>query len=273
MVLQNPTVPIVYQGYNELHALYYRYKKSEADAQRYEFYRQYVKEVDGEILDAVSGIGAYLIPLSKEGFKIFGTNFSDQMIKQTRELAKEKEIEVKLEKYSLLEGRVDFENRFSLVLLTGTWFGMFCTPQEIKLALKNIFSWLKPGGKLVVGIQSEFDMPENPHILSCCDTCMMPNEEFIEFNKLEWMNSVCVRRTVCYYEFTYHNELTHHSDKKSEIEVLDWKLYKTNEMELFLQETGFVNIKPHKAFEYNKAPGKNDKIIIFEGQRPLKELE
>lgn len=273
MIFSNPTTPSAYEWYKELHALYYYHKKSKVDPTRYRFIEGFVKEAkDGQILDAIAGIGAYLLPLAAQGIKVVGINFSGHMIEQTNELARKRGISIKLEQHSLLETKPDFDKRFSLVLVTGTWFGMFCQTAQIKLALKNIISWLKPNGRLVVGVQTEFDLPENPSVLRRCDDLALSNGNHLIFEKLEDVFDIAghrIRRAQCFYTLANAR-----GDKiLEERETLDWKLYKTGEMESFLAEAGFVNIKSHKAFECGKTPDKNDKIIIYEGVRPLEGLE
>lgn len=75
-------------SYLDLCTQFYDLTKPKAPPEDYVFYRTFVEEAQGPVLEPMCGTGRFLLPLLKEGFDISGFDASQHMLSSLQDKAK-----------------------------------------------------------------------------------------------------------------------------------------------------------------------------------------
>lgn len=112
---------------------------------------------DMEILDLGCGPGLYAENLAEKGHRVTVVDFSENSISYARSQAQEKGLDIEYVCKNYLE--LDYENRFDLVMIVYTDFGVLL-PEERAKFLENVYRALKPGGIFVFDVINDRNADE-----------------------------------------------------------------------------------------------------------------
>ncbi len=109
-----------------------------------------IKE-DSEIADFGCGPGLYTHKFAEAGAKVTGIDFSERSINYAREQAEKHNLKIDYFVKNYLE--FETEKRFDLITMI---FCDFCalSPEQRKTVLSKFYSFLKPGGSLLIDVHS-----------------------------------------------------------------------------------------------------------------------
>lgn len=225
-------------------------------AREYAFFRQYIAQASGPILEPMCGTGRYMIPFLEEGFKIDGFDASPFMFKALKENCAQKKLSPQIwEQY--LEFMPETK-QYGLIFIPDTSFCHFLSPLDIKNALRKIYSLLAPGGIFVFDLQTTSMKLENIGVWTG-KMYKKANSSLLVENNLILPIENSVVPLLIRYELIHNNEIL-----KTEMEYYRIKLYQSGEMDKFLKDIGFSHIKKIKAYYHGQSPSAHDEIIVYE---------
>lgn len=224
--------------------------------EEYNFFRHYIAQSRGPILEPMCGSGRYLIPYVKEGFAIEGFDASPFMLAALRTKCAQQNLNPHVWE-QFLEG-VPATKQYDLIFIPDSSFCLFLNPAHILMCLRKIYSLLQDGGIFVFDVETVYAIPENigtwhgkaykktDGSTIMCSTLTLPIE-----------NSIAT--VICRYELFDKTEIL-----KTEMEYFQIKLYHPMEMDALLKEVGFSRIKKVAAYDHSSIPSAYDYTIVYE---------
>ncbi len=111
---------------------------------------------DGEVLDIACGSGDQSIELAKQGFKVTAFDISNTLITVAKESARSLGVSVD---FSVGDMRaMSFNQQFNAAVLLSHSFGFFDHEVNTRV-LKDTFTALKKGGKLLLDLMNPYNLP------------------------------------------------------------------------------------------------------------------
>lgn len=243
--------------YLKLSTAIYAIDKAEAPEQELRFYMDYAKEAKGSILEPMCGTGRFLIPMIETGLEVDGFDASPYMLEVLHEKCLQKGL-----KAQVWEGflqNLNIEKSYRLIFIPDASLNLILNTEEIKACLKKIYDHLERGGKFVfelvtlkyaegieVGAQQRFAVRKADGKSIIQNVLILPFEDQIG-------------KTSSRYELIEDGEIL-----KTELEDFALFFHNPDEMNLWLTEIGYMDIKRLKAFDRNEEASKNDGVIVFE---------
>jgi SAM-dependent methyltransferase len=220
------------------------------------FYMDYAKKANGPILEPMCGSGRFLLPILKEGFDIEGFDASPQMLDALRKRNQEAVVwEQFVEEFSS-------DKKYALIFVPfGSW-GLITDKEKSKAALQNMFDHLRPGGKLILEIETTASVPQPcgvPHIAS---HLRADGTELRLTMTPTYDAKVQIFSADCAYEV-----LNVATVVQKETEKFRQYLFAFDEMDHILKEVGFYTIKKYKNYSKNVATNSHESILIYEAVR------
>lgn len=243
--------------YGTLCALYYDLDDTKNDKNEMDFYRQYLQEAQGPILEPMCGTGRLLIPFLKEGFNIEGFDISDQMLELLYKKAFKEQLNPSVWK-AIIENK-DKTNRYALAFIALGSFNLITKMTNIENSLKALYQSLLKDGKLVFEVMTtEFFKKQEINkwiytALPCSDG------KIIALATIHEKPEKKIQKTRCTYVLC-ENDIP----VKTEEETYSIRFYDFDELDTLLEKIGFLKIKKIKAFKYGIKADVTDKIIIYE---------
>lgn len=224
--------------------------------QEYNFFRHYIAQSKGPILEPMCGTGRYYIAYLEEGFTLEGFDCSSFMLDALRKKCSKKNLSVCVwEQYIEL---VPETKQYDLIFIPDTSFCIFLEREHIKRCLEKFYALLLPGGTFVLDLQTEYSRPRNIGIWNGTAYLKDDGNTLIEsVLYLPIKNSII--SFILRYELMSKTELL-----KTEMEHYRIKLYQPGEMDELLQEVGFSQIKKIKAHHHGRLPSLHDDIVVYE---------
>jgi SAM-dependent methyltransferase len=232
----------------------YDLSKPSAPEDAYAFYRSYVANAEGAILEPMCGTGRFLLPLLEEGFDVQGFDASEYMLDALYAKANRKNLTPNVWK-AFIKDLVKPE-RYSLIFIPSGSFCLIIDPDEVKAALETFYNHLSENGILLFEAEtlksvptlgvwhgSFWQRPDGKRILLSSCSSMEDN----------------VLTSIGKYELIENNTILH-----TEVEELKVRIYQPDELTLILKEAGFKGVKIVKAFERGSSPDENDESIVYE---------
>ena len=222
----------------------------------YAFYRTYVLNAGGVVLEPMCGSGRFLLPLLQENFEVMGFDASEHMLRALHAKAKLQHL-----KPEVWQGFVEDLNRaqrYNLIFIPSGSFGHIINFDSVKKALKVFYDHLNKDGILLFEAETSKIVPDQLGVWRGL-VCHKPDGNLILVNRLTtYEDSVCY--SIDRYELVDRGQIV-----QTEIEVFNVRLYDdplvlTNT----LKEVGFREIKMIKAFDGSINPDEGDSSIVYE---------
>jgi len=234
---------------------FWDFDKPNPPTQEYAFFRHYVAQSSGPILEPMCGTGRYIIPFLEEGFEVEGFDASPFMFNTLRKKCEEKKLSPRIwEQY--LETMPETK-QYDLIFIPDTSFCHFLNHSDIKRALQKIYALLLPGGTFVFDLQTIYVKLANVgiwtgKIYKKSDATTIVESKLI----LPIENSIVP--LMLRYELINNSGIL-----KTEMEYYQIKLFHPNEMDGLLKEVGFSRIKKIKAHQHGRTPSAYDDTIVY----------
>ena len=224
--------------------------------QAYQFYKYFVSEALGPVLEPMCGTGRFLLPLLRDGFEVEGFDLSEHMLRALRRKAEKQGLSPNVWQSSVEDLKTD--KKYNLIFLPSGSFGLIIDENSAITILKAFYEALNLGGKLIFEVETLKASPKKfgawrSHAYKC------ENDKIIIANYLDVLSQNSIIETICKYELVSKNKII-----KTEIEDIKVRLYEPDYLSSILEKVGFSEIKQHKAFEIGVSPGENDSVVIFE---------
>lgn len=225
-------------------------------AEEYQFFRHYITQSCGPILEPMCGTGRYLIPYTQEGFDIEGFDASPFMLNALHAKCKQHTITPTVWEQFLEQ--VSSTKQYDLIFIPDSSFCLFLNTTHIITCLKKIYALLKTGGTFVFDLETIYATPDKVGVWQgkayqksdgstiMCSVLPLPTE-----------NNIAT--AMCRYELFDKTEII-----KTEMEYFQIKLYHPEEMEILLKEAGFSQIKKIAAYNHTATPSVHDYTIVYE---------
>ncbi len=225
-------------------------------AEAYAFYKQYLSESNGKILEPMCGTGRFLIPFLNDGHDIEGFDISSSMIKKLKETAIKNNLEASV-KISDFDNFVTHE-KYSLIFIPSGSFGLFTNESIAMHCLEKIRDWLDHEGKVVFEVETLKAKPTEIGRWFSKMYIVNQNEKIMTsyFNQPVINDIVSV---ICKYEHIDNGKLT-----STEIEEISFKLYDPIKLLKTLQKIGFSKTKLIKAYNRREEAKEEDQMVVFE---------
>ncbi|WP_295158066.1 bifunctional 2-polyprenyl-6-hydroxyphenol methylase/3-demethylubiquinol 3-O-methyltransferase UbiG [uncultured Brachyspira sp.] len=216
------------------------------------FYLSYA-EKGKKILEPLCGSGRFLIPFIERGFDIIGIDISDEMLKKLKlKMPNAKIIHTDIIKYSPKE-------KFDYIFISSGSVSLFTDINICKQILSRIKKWLSESGKFVFAVDT------------IANRCIDNNDYNISASVKTKENFEIVLKSKNYYkEQTQFSpsiyEMYNNNAELLKSEFMDFQthLYKYGEMEQYLKEAGFTQIKTFSSFEKEIAADDKCDMFLFE---------
>ena len=199
-----------------------------------EFYISYADK-GKKILEALCGSGRFLVPFLERGFDICGVDLSSEMLNKL----KEKAPHAKVVQADILE--YSSKNQFDYIFISSGSVSLFTDINLCKKILGKLKELLTPKGKFVFAVDTVADR--------CSDD--IDYKESVSVKTKEEFELIL--RSKNYYDEQSQTQFSpgiyelYSGTKLLQSETMDFQthLYKFGEMEQYLKEIGFTNIKTY----------------------------
>lgn len=239
--------------YGSLCTEMYEILHEKAPEDELEFYLSYAQK-GKKILEAMCGSGRFLVPFLEHGFDIFGIDLSVEMLSKL----KQKAPDAKVVRADILE--YDSKNQFDYIFISSGSVSLFTDLNLCKKILRKIKEMLTLEGKFVFAVETMADRcPDDK------DYELSASAETKEGLKL-------TLKSKNYYEEQSQTQFSpgiyelYDGTKRLQSETMDFQthLYKFGEMEQYLKEIGFTNIKTYASFSKEAAVDDTCEMFLFE---------
>jgi SAM-dependent methyltransferase len=245
--------------YLDLCTQVYDLSKPKPPEDAYKFYRSYIGETKGLILEPMCGTGRFLLPFISEGFAIDGFDASDYMLTALADKAQELNLKPNVWKGFLQD--LNPAVKYDLVFIPAGSFGLIIDLPIAKSSLIAIYESLSNSGTFVFEGETPSSMPTQFDVWEKHEYIRDDGKIIIaSFMNLESQSNVA--STTCQYELLDKGHIIN-----TEVEHFQVRTYEANQMLELLNSVGFKKIKMVKAFDRIQSPNENDEVIVYECQK------
>jgi SAM-dependent methyltransferase len=232
----------------------YDLSKPKPPEDAYAFYRSYVEDSKGAVLEPMCGTGRFLLPLMEEGFDVHGFDASEYMLEALRLKAKGLNLEPNIWKGFVQDlNRVD---KYDLIFIPGGSFGIITDKSQVKESLKIFYNHMNKGGILLFEVESLKSIPAlgvwRGSVFYRKDGLKLIASMFTALEK-----DICT--SIQKYELVEWNAVI-----KTEVEELKIRIYEKDDLLKVLQEIGFKDVNIIKTFDKSKPADEGDKVFVYE---------
>ena len=246
--------------YGNLCTEMYEILHAEAPQDELNFYLSYA-EKGKKILEPLCGSGRFLVPFVERGLDISGIDLSNEMLQKLKQKLPEAKV-VQADKYiiKLLSWRIFYNIRFDYIFISSGSVSLFTDTDLCKQILCRIKEWLSPMGKFVFAVDT------------IANRCTDDNDYAIAVSVKTKENFELVLKSKNHYDEQSQTQLSPgiyemYSDTKLiQSEFMDFQthLYKYGEMEEYLKEVGFTQVKTYSSFDKEIAINDRCEMFLFE---------
>ena len=239
--------------YGNLCTEMYEILHDKAPQDELDFYLSYA-EKDKKILEIMCGSGRFLVPFLEYGYNIRGVDFSVEMLEKLKLKAPEADVEyADIAEYTTNE-------QFDYIFISSGSVSLFTDMNLCQKILKKIKGLLAPAGKFVFAVDT---------IAAKC----LDNDDYEMSVSVKMKNGFdLVLKTKNYFDVQQQVQFSpgiyelYDRDKLLKSEHMDFQthLYKFGEMENYLREAGFTEIKTYSSFEKEIAIDDCCDMFLFE---------
>lgn len=239
--------------YGNLCTEMYEILHDKAPQDELDFYLSYA-EKNKKILEIMCGSGRFLVPFLEYGYNIRGVDFSVEMLEKLKLKAPEADVEyADIAEYTTNE-------QFDYIFISSGSVSLFTDMNLSQKILKKIKGLLSPAGKFVFAVDT---------IAAKC----LDNDDYEMSVSVKMKNGFdLVLKTKNYFDVQQQIQFSpgiyelYDRDKLLKSEHMDFQthLYKFGEMENYLREAGFTEIKTYSSFEKEIAIDDCCDMFLFE---------
>lgn len=239
--------------YGNLCTEMYEILHDKAPQDELDFYLSYA-EKNKKILEIMCGSGRFLVPFLEYGYNIRGVDFSVEMLEKLKLKAPEPDVEyADIAEYTTNE-------QFDYIFISSGSVSLFTDMNLCQKILKKIKGLLSPAGKFVFAVDT---------IAAKC----LDNDDYEMSVSVKMKNGFdLVLKTKNYFDVQQQIQFSpgiyelYDRDKLLKSEHMDFQthLYKFGEMENYLREAGFTEIKTYSSFEKEIAIDDCCDMFLFE---------
>lgn len=239
--------------YGNLCTEMYEILHDKAPQDELDFYLSYA-EKNKKILEIMCGSGRFLVPFLEYGYNIRGVDFSVEMLEKLKLKAPEADVEyADIAEYTTNE-------QFDYIFISSGSMSLFTDVNLCQKILKKIKGLLAPAGKFVFAVDT---------IAAKC----LDNDDYEMSVSVKMKNGFdLVLKTKNYFDVQQQIQFSpgiyelYDRDKLLKSEHMDFQthLYKFGEMENYLREAGFTEIKTYSSFEKEIAIDDCCDMFLFE---------
>ena len=239
--------------YGKLCTEMYEILHDKAPQDELDFYLSYA-EKNKKILEIMCGSGRFLVPFLEYGYNIRGVDFSVEMLEKLKLKAPEADVEyADIAEYTTNE-------QFDYIFISSGSVSLFTDMNLCQKILKKIKGLLAPAGKFVFAVDT---------IAAKC----LDNDDYEMSVSVKMKNGFdLVLKTKNYFDVQQQIQFSpgiyelYDRDKLLKSEHMDFQthLYKFGEMENYLREAGFTEIKTYSSFEKEIAIDDCCDMFLFE---------
>ena len=239
--------------YGNLCTEMYEILHDKAPQDELDFYLSYA-EKNKKILEIMCGSGRFLVPFLEYGYNICGVDFSVEMLEKLKLKAPEADVEyADITEYTTNE-------QFDYIFISSGSVSLFTDMNLCQKILKKIKGLLAPAGKFVFAVDT---------IAAKC----LDNDDYEMSVSVKMKNGFdLVLKTKNYFDVQQQIQFSpgiyelYDRDKLLKSEHMDFQthLYKFGEMENYLREAGFTEIKTYSSFEKEIAIDDCCDMFLFE---------
>jgi SAM-dependent methyltransferase len=204
-------------------------------------------EPDAVVLDLCCGVGRHSLEFARRGHRVVGVDRTNRYLERAKKSAEEENLQIEF----VLDDMRTFHrtNSFDLALSMFTSFSYFEDHEENMLVLRNIYSSLRPGGKLILEsagkeilarIFQRYSWSEWPHGF------MLEEREAIEsWSKMhnKWV-------------FIERDGTVHRWD------VTHW-IYSGTEIKEMLESVGFSDVKVYGGLDGRDYDNEAERLVVI----------
>lgn len=239
--------------YGNLCTEMYEILHDKAPQDELDFYLSYA-EKNKKILEIMCGSGRFLVPFLEYGYNIRGVDFSVEMLEKLKLKAPEADVEyADIAEYTTNE-------QFDYIFISSGSVSLFTDMNLCQKILKKIKGLIAPAGKFVFAVDT---------IAAKC----LDNDDYEMSVSVKMKNGFdLVLKTKNYFDVQQQIQFSpgiyelYDRDKLLKSEHMDFQthLYKFGEMENYLREAGFTEIKTYSSFEKEIAIDDCCDMFLFE---------
>lgn len=240
--------------YGSLCTELYEILHDKAPEDELEFYLSYAHSGD-KILEALCGSGRFLVPFVNRGFDITGIDLSMEMLSKLKQKAPNaKIIQADILEYSTPE-------KYDYIFISSGSVSLFTDIDVCVQILEKLKTMLTPKGKFVFAVDTVTNKLENDENYK--ETVAVKTKDGFDL----------VLKSKNYYEKESQTqfspgvyELYNTKNELLQKEFMDFQthLYRMGEMEQYLKEIGFTNVKVYSSFSKEIALGDDCEMLLFE---------
>ncbi|OME77722.1 SAM-dependent methyltransferase [Paenibacillus sp. FSL A5-0031] len=228
-----------------------------------EFYQDRLKDCKGRILEAMAGSGRVLVPLLEAGLQVDGVDYSAEMLASCRQRCEERGLVTELYESNLQQ--LDLPHRYEAIIIPGGSFLLIENRDESLLALKNLYTHLEPGGRIIL----DLFLPDNN--FSCgqysgTSTFNLPDGDIITMEDKLVEADLYNQYKISYIKYEkWHNGAL----IQTELQRFALRWYGVEEFKLILENIGFSDVVVSADYNYGQAPSNGKQNYVYEAIKPI----
>lgn len=239
--------------YGSLCTEMYEILHEKAPKDELDFYLSYA-EKGQKILEALCGSGRFLIPFIEHGFDIYGMDLSSEMLDKL----KMKAPDARVVQADILEYSPD--EQFDYIFISSGSVSLFTDIDSCKKILEKLKAMLAPKGKLVFAV------------CTAADRCPDDSDYKVSISVRTKENFTLVLKSRNHYDEQSQTQFSpgiyelYDKTQLLQSQSMDFQthLYKFGEMEQYLAEIGFAEVKTYSSFSKDIAVDDQCEMFLFE---------
>ncbi len=222
----------------------------------YAFYRSYVSNTKGPILEPMCGTGRFLLPLLEEHFNVRGFDASEHMLNVLH--VKAKSMGLKPNVWRGFVEELDQPKEYGLIFIPSGSFGLISDLDAAKLALKTFYDHLLNDGILVFEVGT-LKSASNQMGVWRGAAYQRKDGKMIIANFLNLSLEENIETSIIKYELINGNHIV-----QTEIETYKLRLYEPQNLVTMIKNVGFREVRVVKAFVREQTPNETDEVVVYE---------
>lgn len=222
-----------------------------------EFYLKECKETNGKILEVACGTGRLLIPALEAGCDIEGLDLSEEMLTVLKEKLREKDLETKLHRQSMLDFSLD--EKYALIYIPFTSIFILKTQEDQIYCLRNCRRHLAEGGRFIIDffVNSSLITVEQDNKRRFVQEIKRGGKTILIYETVK--NNTVNQKKRIYYHYEFYDEKG--LLLKNELRTLTLRWIYPDEFRLMAKLAGFEEINIYGNFKYESLVSDRQRMV------------